>query len=255
MSYKLVKLAAVIFLITFSLLYDIPAEGGAPDENKSAGDPASVQEAVNRDRELIQKLMSQTRLPDPEVKDVEFDIGENPVEGDVSAQLIMVQFSDYSCHHCALYTRETYPEIVKDYVDTGRLRYVVVDYPLPGNLPAIRAAEAAHCAADQGKFREMHEEIMYAQESLDDIDSMAASVGLDMEKFNTCMESKKYEPLVNEDIELGTKLKIPSVPNFIIARTDPANGKKVTGISYIRGAKPFEYFRMEIDKALADLKK
>ena len=96
---------------------------------------------------------------------------------------------------------------------------------------------------------------MYAQDALDDINSMAASVGLDMEKFNTCMESRKYEPLVNENIELGTKLKIPSVPNFIIARIDPVNPEKVTGISYIRGAKPYEYFQQEIDRALAGLTK
>ena len=255
MSDKLVKLAVVIFLITFSLQYNINSEESVSDEIKSPGDADSVQEAANRDRELLKKLMSQTRLPDPEVRDLEFEIGDNPVEGDGSAQLIIVQFSDYSCHHCALYTRETYPEIVKNYVDTGRLRYVVVDYPLPGNLPAIRASEAAHCAADQGKFREMHEEIMYAQEALDEINSMAASVGLDMEKFNRCMESNKYEPLVNKDMDLGTKLKIPSVPNFIIARIDPVNPEKVTGISYIRGAKPFEYFQQEIDRALADLKK
>jgi len=253
MSGKLVKLTVFIFIIIFSMQYNASADDSAPDQDKTADDSTSVQDAVNRDRELLMKLMSQTRLPDPEVKDLEFEIGENPVEGDKSAQLIIVQFSDYSCHHCALFTKDTYPEIVKNYVDTGRLRYVVVDYPLPDNLPAVRASEASHCASEQGKFREMHEEIMYDQESLDDINSMAASIGLDMERFNACMESKKYEPVVNENIELGTKLKIPSVPNFIIARIDPENPKKVKGITYIRGAKPYEYFRLEIDKALAGL--
>ena len=253
---KLVKLVITIFLIIFSLQYYTPAEETAPDQNNKTNGLTVEQEAVNRDRELLKKLMlqSQQRLPDPEVKDMEFEVGDNPIEGSTSAKLIIVQFSDYSCPHCARYVKEIYPEVLKKYISTGKLRYVVVDFPLPGDLPATRAAEAAHCASDQGKFWEMHEEIMYDQESLDDVNSMAASVNLDMDKFKECMESKKYAALVNDNISLGTKLKIPSVPGFIIGKVDPANPKKVKGISYIRGAKPFAYFQQEIDKALADLK-
>lgn len=253
MCRKIVKLTVTLLLIMLSLQYYTTAEDSESGETKKTIDSKSVQEAVNRDMELLNKLMMQTRSPDPEVKDIEFEIGDNNIEGSSSARLIMVQFSDYTCHHCALYTKETYPDILNSYVNTGKLRYVVIDYPLPGNLPAIRGAEAVHCASEQGKFQEMHEEIMRDQESLDDLNSIASFVDLDMDKFNECMESRKYEPVVNENIELGIKLKIPSVPNFIIAKIDPENPAKVSGISYIRGAKSFDYFKGEIDKALAEL--
>ena len=252
---KMTKRMIIISLIIFGLQYNNLAKDNASEENKKTDDSTSLQEAINRDMELLKKLMMQTRSPDPEVKDVEFEIGDNPVEGSSCAQLIMVQFSDYTCGHCALYTKETYPEILKNYINTGKLRYVVIDYPLPENFPAVTASEAAHCASKQGKYWEMHEEIYLEQESLNDINSMASSINLDMEKFNACMDSKKYESVIAKNIELGTRLKIPSVPNFIIARIDPENPGKVKGISYIRGAKPYTYFQQEIDKALADLEK
>ena len=73
------------------------------------------------------------------------------------------------------------------------------------------------------------------------------------ESVSACMESREFATRVSENILLGTKLKIPSVPNFIIAKIDPANPGKLKGISYIRGEKTYEYFQKEIDKALADL--
>lgn len=255
MCMKLVKSVLTLTLMLFCLQCVSFAEDTVPDDIKKPDVSPSVQEAINKDSELLKKLMlqSQQRLPDPEVKDVEFEVGDNPIEGSDSAKLIMVQFSDYSCGHCAMYTKETYPEILKNYIDTGKLRYVVIDYPLPENLPAVRASEAAHCASEQDKYWKMHEEIYLEQESLIDINSMASFINLDIDKFNACMESGKYESVVNENISLGTKLKIPSVPNFIIAKIDPVNPKKVKGIAYIRGAKPYTYFQQEIDKALTDI--
>ena len=255
---KLMKLAITVILIIFSLQYIALAEEAATDKDKKTDKLTVEQEAAKRDSELIQKLMlqsQQTRSPDPEVKDVEFDVGNNPILGSDTARLIIVQFSDYSCPHCALFTKETYPEIVKNYIDTGKVRYVIVDYPLPGDTPAIRAAEAAHCASDQGKFREMHEDIMSEQQSINDINSIASFADLDMNKFKACMDSKKYEDLVNKNISLGDKLHIPSVPGFVVAKIDPENPHKVKGISYIRGAKPYSDFQQAIDKALAEIKK
>ena len=255
MHERFVKLTIAMFLIILGLQYNILAKEAAPVKKNDISDNSSVQEALNRDRELLKQLLlqSQQRLPNPEVKDVEFEVGDNPIQGSRSAQLIIVQFSDYSCHHCGLFTKETYPEIQKNYIATGKLRYVVIDYPLPDNLPAVRASEAVHCASEQGKFWEMHEEIYFEQESLDDIDSIASSINLDMDKFKACMRSKKYEAIVGKNIALGTNLKIPSVPGFIIGKIDSSNPKKVKGITYIRGAKSFAHFQQEIGKVLAAL--
>lgn len=219
---KLVKSGVIVFFIIFSIQYYAFAEGA---------------------------------MPDPIIKGVEFEVGDNPIQGSSSAPLIIVQFSDYTCSHCARHVKETYPKILKEYINTGKLRYVVVDYPLPGNLPAIKASEAALCADDQGRYWEMHDEIMFDQASLNDLTSIASFVDLDMGKFESCMEAGKYADNVSANISLATKLEIPSVPGFIVAYTDLDNPQKVKGISYIRGAKPFEIFQQEIDKALESLTK
>jgi protein-disulfide isomerase len=258
MSLRLVRVAAAIFLIVSGVSPAVFAEEQASKNKNDGVESGSVQEAINRDRELINKLMPQNqppRQPDPVVKDVEIEIGDNSVMGSSTARLIIVQFSDYSCSHCAFFTKVILPEIEKDYMDTGKLRYVVIDYPLLGNLPAVTAAEAAHCAADQGKFREMHEEIMFDQEKIEDINGIASAVNLNMPDFKVCMEIKKYADTVTKNIALADKLAIPTVPGFIIGVVDPNNPKKVKGISYIRGAKPYDIFKQEIEKALAGFAK
>jgi protein-disulfide isomerase len=256
MSLRLVRVAAAIFLIVSGVTPAVFAEEQASKNKNDGVESSSEQEAINRDRELINKLMSQNqppRQPDPIVKDVELDIGDNQVMGKDTTRLIMVQFSDYSCSHCAFFTKEILPEIQKNYIDTGKLRFVVIDYPILGNISATRAAEAAHCASDQGKFWEMHEEIMFDQAKIEDINGIASSVNLDMSDFKVCMEIKKYADAVIKNVALADKIGIPTVPGFILGVIDPGNPEKVKGISFIRGAKPFTVFQEEIEKALVEL--
>lgn len=256
MVVRFVRALAVVIMLLCLGYTQANAEGQTSDKKNNIEENSAVQESINKDMEMINKLMLQNqppREPDPVVKDVEFDIGENFVMGNNTARLIIVQFSDYTCSHCAFYTKEILPDIEKNYIDTGKVQYVIIDYPFQGNIPAVTAAEAAHCAADQGKFREMHEEIMFEQTKIEDINGIASSVNLDMTDFRVCMEIKKYADTVIKNVTLADKLGIPSVPGFIIGKIDPHNPKKVTGISYIRGAKTYTIFKEAIEKALADL--
>ncbi len=258
MSLRFVRFAAVIFLMVSGVTPAGFAEEQVSQDKNDGVESSSVQEAINRDRELINKLMPQNqppRQPDPIVKDVEFEIMGNQVMGSETARLIIVQFSDYSCSHCAFFTKVILPDIQKNYIDTGKLRFTVIDYPFPGNLPAVTAAEAAHCASDQGKFWEMHEEIMFDQEKIEDIYGIASVINLNMPDFRVCMEIKKYADTVIKNITLADKLAIPTVPGFIIGRVDSDNPQKVKGISFIRGAKPYDIFKEAIEKALVDLAK
>jgi predicted DsbA family dithiol-disulfide isomerase len=130
---------------------------------------------------------------------------------------------------------------------------VVIDYPLQSDITSVTASEAAHCASDQGKFWEMHEEIMFNQTKMADIEGLASSINLDMPDFRVCMKIKKYADTVMKNITLAEKLRIPTVPGFIIGVIDPANPEKVKGISYIRGAKPFDVFQEEIEMAMREV--
>ena len=91
--------------------------------------------------------------PEPRVR---LELAGAKVLGNTQAPLTMVEFSDYECTFCQQYHATAFVELKRDFIDTGKLRYVVRDYPLPTHRNAARAARAAHCAADQGRFWEMH---------------------------------------------------------------------------------------------------
>ena len=189
------------------------------------------------------------------VRDVEFELGDNPEKGSESAPLVIVEFSDYQCSFCARHLKETYPEIYKKYIKTGKLRYALIDNPLPFHNMASEAAEAAHCADEQGRFWEMHDKMMSDPESVNDLNALASSLDLDMQKFESCMDEKKYVGKVASNLSLAKKLNILAAPGFVIAASNPDNPQKVKGISFILGALPFTQFQKEIDQALAGFSK
>lgn len=246
----------LIFILIFSFQYDVIANDTVSEKKNETDKLSPEQKAFLRDMKLIQQMMLQEQIQNRsqiDVRGVEFDLGDVPVNGSESAQLIIVEFSDYSCNFCGRYAREIYPEIYRNYISTGKIRYTLIDYPLPDDYISVKAVEAAYCAGDQGKFWEMHSAIMHDQKSLNDLTSIASFIDLDLNKFEKCLETKNYNSRVIKNISLASRLEIPSVPGFIIALIDPDNPDKAKGISYIRGAKPFEVFQQEIDKALAEL--
>jgi len=213
-----------------------------------------IQKELEEIKALLKKIAEQPAKPSPSgpvIKDVEFEIGNNPVMGNTSAKFILIEFTDYECPFCSRYARETFPKIMSQYIDKGAIQYAVVDLPLPMHSNAVKAAEASHCAEEQGKFWEIHELLMSKQESLNDLSSFAVSLNLDVQKFDECVNLGKYADAVNRDIALAQKLGVNAVPGFIIGRVDPSNPGKVTGISMIQGAMPFASFQTELDAALA----
>jgi protein-disulfide isomerase len=120
---------------------------------------------------------------------------------------------------------------------------------------AVRTAEAAHCADEQGRFWEMHDKMMSDPESVNDLNAIASSLDLDMQKFGSCMDEKKYAGKVDSNLSLAKKLNILAAPGFVIAASNPDNPQKVKGIFFILGAVPFAQFQKEIDQALAGLSK
>lgn len=214
----------------------------------------SIQEELEEIKSLLERIVAPQARPSqagPTIKNVKFDIGDNPVRGSASAKFILIEFTDYECPFCGRYVRDTLPQILSEYVDKGAIQYTVIDLPLPMHSKAVKAAEASHCAEDQGKFWEIHELMMKKQESLGDLFSYAATLKLDVAKFNECVGSGKYADAVKKDMALTDKLDINAVPGFIIGRVDPSNPGKITGISMIQGAVPFSNFKTEIDAAMA----
>jgi protein-disulfide isomerase len=145
--------------------------------------------------------------------------------------------------------RDTYPQIEKEYIDTGKLRYATLDLPLESiHKLAFKAAMATECANDQGKYWEMHDRLFENQRALEPWSGHAEAVGLDVAVFDECMSSEKHAGAVRKDQKAGAT----GTPSFVLAETDPADPTKVKGLSFIRGAQAFNGFKAAIDSALEE---
>lgn len=175
-----------------------------------------------------------------------------PVLGRADAPVTLVEFSDYQCPYCRMFFSDTFPTLKHDYIDTGKLRYVFRDYPLDQMHPQARkAAEAAHCAGEQGKYWEMHDLLFQNQQALASaqLTEHARNLGLDGASFDACLESAKYAERVKEGQSTGAAAGVRGTPGFILAKTQP--GDSVEGRP-IRGAQPVDAFRKLIDELLAE---
>ena len=167
----------------------------------------------------------------------------DPSRGNPSAPVTVVEFSDFQCPYC-LRASPTLKQLQQAYGD--KVRVVWKDFPLTQIHPdAFKAAEAAHCAGEQGKFWEYHDRLFDNQTALkpDDLRKYAADAGLDAEKFSACFTSSRFAERVRDGVALGTQLGVNSTPTLYI------NGR------VLAGAYPLDYLKTVVDEELARLKK
>ncbi len=177
-------------------------------------------------------------------------LDDDPVLGSPEASLILIEFSDYQCPFCGRFFRNTLSEIRKEYIDTGKLRHVFRDYPLPFHAQAPKASEAANCAGDQGKYWEMHDRLFQSQNALfvDRFKDYAKEMGLNTETFNACLDGGTYAEEIRKDLADGDRAGVSGTPSFFLGITE--DGKTIRGRSIV-GAKPFASFQKEIDELLS----
>jgi len=164
-----------------------------------------------------------------------------PSLGKTDAPLTIVEFTDYQCPFCRRHFTNTLPQIRKEYVDTGKLRYVLVDNPIPSHRYAAKAAEAAHCAGDQGKFWEMHDHLFENQQRItpDSLPVLAKEIGADPKAFKACMDSGKHTDEVQTAGRVAAISGARGTPSFVIGKTAPDG--RVSG-EIVVGAKSYSYF-------------
>lgn len=172
------------------------------------------QQAIGRDIAEIKKLLQ----PPPRVRPIDavLEVGDAPLKGKKDAKLTLVEFSDYQCPFCRRHLETTLPQLEKDYIATGKLRYMFRDFPLESiHTQASKAAEAAHCAGEQGKYWEMHDRLFANQKALapEKLPEHAMAIGIKAEPFKKCLESGKYAGKVKSGIAEGEKLGITGTPD------------------------------------------
>lgn len=185
-----------------------------------------------------------TQLSDDQWKEIQ--TGAIAEEGNKNAKVTMVEFSDFQCPFCEQFYTQTYGQIKKDYIDTGKVRLIFRQLPLVNLHPnAHIAAEATTCANDQSKFWQMHDKLFQTQSAwsgLSDPKSTfqqyAQDLGMNANTFSQCLTSGKYKQKVDDELALSNKIGANGTPTFYV------NGKQIVG------ALPYSQFKTELDSAL-----
>jgi len=167
------------------------------------------------------------------------------------APVTMVEFTDYQCPFCRRFEADSFAQLKKDYIDTGKVRFVSRDLPLEFHPNAPAAAVAVRCAGEQHKFWEMHDAIM--QDKGTDLGSDAIlkygqKVNLDMPVFSACLGEKKFDVAIKQDTADAGTLGISGTPSFVIGKTA---ADRIDGVRIV-GAVPYTVFDSAIKTMLAE---
>ncbi len=199
-----------------------------------------------------------TQAPPSQPSQVKVSIDDDPILGDKNAKVTVIEFSDYQCPFCRKFWTETFHQLKKDYIDTGKVKFILRDFPLSSIHPAAEpAAEAAECAREVGKgddaYWKMHEKIFQEGNKLDggdpingpvkgtaqfgpeDLKKWAKELGYDI---GSCLDSGKYKSEVAKDEADGSSYGVQGTPSFFV------NGKQLSG------AQPYSAFQAAIDAEL-----
>jgi protein-disulfide isomerase len=171
------------------------------------------------------------------------------VLGRPDAPLTMVEFTDLQCPFCRQFAITSFEEIKKNWIDTGKLRYISRDFPLDFHAQAMPAARAARCAGEQGKFWELRMQLMKNANLLTAayITKSAAELKLEPKAFAACTASSKYDAEILAEMQEGAKLGVGGTPTFIMGRT---TATAVEGPMVV-GALPYSQFDAKLKELLA----
>ena len=195
---------------------------------------------------------------------IEVSLDDDSVLGNENAPIVLIEFSDYQCPFCGRWFDQTLPSVEEQYIKTGKVKLVYRDFPLDFHQQAQSAAEASECADEQGKFREMHDEIFENQDDwsvrgIEAFKEYSSTIGLNTQDFNSCLDSGKYTEEVKNDLNDGQSYAVSGTPTFFIARSNgntikapvcsPGEsicGNAETGFRIV-GAHPFSTFQEALD--------
>ncbi len=257
--------ATVICIIMATL-----AISGASDAVAQSGDEIKAlkteierlqegQNAIRRDLAVIKHLLkrrseSRVSAQTPQFKPLDLTIAGSPTLGEENAKVTLIEFTDYQCPYCRRYNLQTKPQLIKDYVEAGKLKYVLREFPIERIHPkAFKAAEAALCAGDQDRYWDMSALFFRNQKRLrpEDLVRHAETLGLDRAGFRDCLDGGKYTQRVRDDLRDGTAAGVRGTPSFFLGLTDPDDPSKIKATKFLRGAQPYPVFKQAIDALIA----
>jgi protein-disulfide isomerase len=213
-----------------------------------AGEKPPVQEqeaSEGGDQEIPFWATAEGWLPDPERPG--YNMAGDVYRGNPEALVTVIEFSDFQCPFCKQHVEETQPPLDEEFVDTDKVMWVYKHFPLSIHPQAPAAGAASECAAEQGKFWEMHD-LLFANQGEWSIEEpnpvftgYATELGLDVDAFTACLESGEMDERVTSDMSEGAPF-VQGTPTFIVLY----NGQG----QIIPGALPVDTFRQVLQEAI-----
>ena len=215
----------------------------------------SILDELRQIRLELEKLVKLQPAPQPQAAPAPPRIAtakltpDIPVLGDRKASLMMIEFIDLQCPYCKKFEEGAFAEIRKNLIDTGKVRYYSRDFPLEMHSSATKAAIAAHCAAEQGKFWPFRGLLMSAgaDVSPNAIASYAKASGINADALNSCLSSSRYEEAIRASVADAAAMGVQGTPTFLIGKS---TAEGTTG-TLVVGALPYASFEAEINRLLS----
>jgi len=238
------------------LLLPLAAQNGKKDAKKDAGNDAGITreqadqilDELRQIRQLLEQQAAKNGPPAP-VR-AKLDLQGFQMLGSKDAPVTMVEFTDYQCPYCQRFHMTVFNDLKKNYIDTGKVRFYSRDLPLDSLHPnAIRAAQAARCAADQGQYWALRDIMGSNPDKLDMDNLMADATKLQMDAgaFRGCLDTQKYKEAVQTDVLEAMKIGAEATPTFVIGKS---TAQGVDGELAV-GLQPYTEFVKAISKAEA----
>lgn len=214
---------------------------------------ATIRKEITEIKELLRALRGRAASQASAApSDVLVAVQQAPVLGHGSARVTIVEFSDYQCPFCRRHSSQVLPELVKEYVETGKVRYIFRDFPIAALHPqAHRLHEAAHCAGDQGRYWEMHDRLFEdpQRSAAKDLAALARALGVEEPRFEQCLTDGVHAARVRQGIADGAKARVRGTPTFFVGLTEP-DGAPIRPQHLIQGAQPYAAFKQAIESLL-----
>ena len=195
----------------------------------------------NQSELVIEPAPTIQQVGPPKITTETFLANGSPVLGNSDAPITLIEFGDYQCHFCNVFFHLTEDKILKNYVETGKVKMIFKDYNIIGP-DSINASHGAHCANDQESFWEYHD-ILYSNwtgenngwASSENLGKFAQEIGLDIDVWSECMVNGLHSQTILASNKDAKNLELSGTPAFFVIGPDGKTTK-------LFGAQPFETF-------------
>jgi protein-disulfide isomerase len=230
------------------LLPGLRAQSAAGGVNQEPGITRQQAEQILQELRQIRQLLEHQQQQQPPAgppAKIKMNLEGAQVLGSKNAPVTMVEFTDYQCPFCQAFHTQTFGELKKNFIDTGKVRFYSRDLPLDSMHPnAMRAAEAGRCAADQGQFWALRDVMGRHPDKLDleDLVADAEALKLDTAIFRACVVGEKYKNDIQADLMEAMRIGADGTPAFVVGKS---TAEGIEG-DLVVGAQPYNIFELKL---------